>query len=83
MGTIIFIIIAVIIITAIIYFSMQKKTHCPNCNSNIVVRTGKKIYKENPAIAVYGSPNSYHELEYKCNNCGHTFWEKQKAIIFN
>ncbi len=83
MVTIIFILIGAIIITAIIYFSLQKIDHCPNCNSNNIVGTGKKIYKEDPPIAVYGSPSSYHELEYKCNNCGHIYWEKQKAIIFN
>ena len=83
MGTIIFIIVAIIILSMTIHYSLKKKIHCPNCKSNNIVQTGKKQYKEDPAIAVFGSPDSYHELEYKCNNCGQMFWEKQQAIIFN
>lgn len=83
MGTIIFIIVAVIILSAVIYYSLKQKTHCPNCKSTNLTLTGKKQYIEYPAIAVFGSADSYHELEYKCNNCARLFWEKQKAIIFN
>ena len=83
MGILIFIIVAVIILSATIYYSLKSKSHCPNCNDKNVTLTGKKIYKEDPPIAAYGSPDSYHELEYKCSKCGHIFWEKQKATIFN
>lgn len=83
MGTVVFIIFALLIISVTIYFTLKNKNHCPNCNSTDIVCTGKKIYEEDPQIAVYGSPRSYHKLEYKCKNCEHLFWEKQKAAIFN
>jgi len=44
--------------------------------------TGEKRYKEDP-VAAFGSPNSYHEIEYKCKKCGNVFWEPQEAVIFN
>jgi len=44
--------------------------------------TGKMRYKED-SVSVLGSPNSYHELEYKCNGCGNTFWEPKQSAIFN
>lgn len=83
MGTIMVLVFAVVLISSVFYYSLKNKTHYPNCKSNNIARTGKKNYKENPSIAPWGSPDSYHEHEYKCKNCGHLFWEKQKAIIFN
>ncbi|MCK9425797.1 MAG: hypothetical protein M0Q21_07160 [Ignavibacteriaceae bacterium] len=81
MGTVIFILIAVIIISATLYFALRK-SHCSSCHSTDVTRTGNKMYKEDP-VAIWGSPSSYHQLEYKCNKCDEIFWEKQKAVIFN
>ena len=83
MGIAIFIIVVLVIVSATIYISLKSKTHCPNCNSKNIVMTGKKIYKETPPIALYGSPGSYHEFEFKCSKCGHLFWERKKALIFN
>lgn len=71
------------ILSIAIYYSLKSKTHCPNCKSQNIVQTGKKIYKEEPQIAVYGSPDSYNNIEYKCSKCGHIFLVKQKAVIFN
>jgi Zn finger protein HypA/HybF involved in hydrogenase expression len=30
-----------------------------------------------------GSPDSYNELEHKCNKCGNIFWVKREALITN
>ena len=79
----IFLLTAIILVLLTVYFTLKRKIKCHNCFSRDVIKTGKKIYKEDPPIAVFGSPDSHHELEYKCNNCGNIFWEKQKAIIFN
>lgn len=83
MANIIFILIAIILIALTILYSVKKKTTCPECGSKKAKRTGKKIYKESPAIAVFGSPDSYHEFEHKCENCGHVFGNESKAVIFN
>lgn len=83
MKTIIFILIVVIFISLTIFISLREKKSCLNCGSKNISKTGKKIYQEEPAIAILGSPSSYHQLEYKCNSCGHLFFIKQKAIIFN
>lgn len=83
MKIIIFLIIAVVVIVVTIYFSLKNKLRCPNCKSERIERTGNKKYEEDPPIAIYGSPDSYYGLEYKCSDCGHLFWEKQKAVIFN
>jgi len=83
METIIFILIGVVLVSVTIFFSLREKKSCPNCADKNISKTGKKIYQEEPAIAVLGSPSSYHQLEYKCNNCGLIFYIKQKAVIFN
>lgn len=83
MALLIFILIAVIIITLTLYFSLKEKATCPNCKSKNILKTGKKIYKEKPDAAIYGSPSSYHQIEYKCNDCGDIFLKEQKAVIFN
>jgi hypothetical protein len=83
MGTIVFMVIALIIISLPIYYSLKKKILCPKCKSNSIVQTGKKQYKEDPTIAIYGSPDSYREYEFRCYNCGHLFFEKSKAVVIN
>jgi DNA-directed RNA polymerase subunit RPC12/RpoP len=83
MRTIIFLIIAVILIIATIYFSLKSKIHCPNCKSSNIDLTGNKKFEEYPPLAIAGSPNSYYNVEYKCSNCGNIFWHRQKAVIFN
>jgi Protein of unknown function DUF82. len=82
MKIIIFVLIAAVSVSLIIYLSLKRKTKCSNCNSADVVITGKKKYEEDP-VAISGSPNSYHQIEYKCNNCGNTFWKPKDAAIFN
>ena len=78
-----FIIIAIILGSLIFYFTLKNKTKCSNCGNTDIVVTGKKRYKEEPPLAVFGSPDSYNELEYKCNRCGNVFWQPVKAAIFN
>ena len=81
MGILLFILIAVILILLTLFFSLREKNNCPNCHSQNISKTGNKIYKEKPAIAFYGSPVSYHQVEYKCNDCGMTFFKEQKTVI--
>lgn len=83
MNTLIFIIIAVVLVAATLYFSLKSKVRCPSCRSINIDLTGNIKYKEDPPLAFVGSPDSYNELEYKCNNCGQLSWKKQKAVIFN
>lgn len=78
----IFIIISIILISLVIYFTVKRKVKCPNCKSSDLTATGQKRYNEDN-LAIQGSPNSYHELEYKCNKCGNTFWEPKQSAIFN
>ncbi len=78
----IFIIIAIILGSLVFYFTVKKKTKCPHCQSSDVIATGQKRYSED-SLAVQGSPNSYHDLEYKCNKCGKIFWAPRGAAIFN
>lgn len=48
------------------------------------MKTGnKKKYKEDPPIALFGSPDSYYEIEYKCNKGNCIFLEKHDAFLFN
>lgn len=79
----IFIIIATILGSLVFYFTVKKKTKCPHCQGYDVISTGQKRYKENPPLAIFGSPDSYYDLEYKCNKCGSTFWEPRKSMIFS
>lgn len=79
----VFIIIAIILGSLIFYLTIKKKTKCPHCKNSDVSLTGQKRYKEEPSIAVFGSPDSYNELEYKCNKCGKVFWAPKDALIFN
>lgn len=83
MTIIIFSIIAVILVSLIVYFTLVRKTKCPNCFSKDVILTGEKRYKENPPIAAFGLPDSYFEIEYKWSKCGNVFWHPKQAIIFN
>lgn len=78
----IFIIIAIILGSLIFYLTVKKKTKCSHCQSSDVSLTGQKRYSEDN-LAVQGSPNSYHDLEYKCNKCGKIFWAPKGATIFN
>lgn len=80
---ILFIIIAIAVIILTVYFTMKKSLKCPDCRSEEVEPTGRKEYKEDPPIALWGSPDSYHRKEYKCNQCGRIFMEKEKAVIVN
>jgi hypothetical protein len=82
MSNIIFIIIAIILGSLVFYLTVKKKTKCPHCQNSDVSLTGQKRYKEDP-VSIQGSPNSYHELEYKCNKCSKTFWAPKGAVIFN
>ena len=79
---IIFIIIAIILASLVFYFTVKRKVKCVNCRSTDVTATGQKRYKEDN-LAFQGSPNSYHEIEYKCNKCGNNFWESKQSAIFN
>lgn len=83
METIIIIFIVAIAISVTLYLSLKKKNKCPYCKSEKIIRTGGKKYLESPPIALWGSPDSYYEFEYKCENCNKLFWEKQKAVITN
>jgi DNA-directed RNA polymerase subunit RPC12/RpoP len=82
MKIIIFILLLITAASLTFYFTLKRKVKCNKCSSPNITITGKKQYKEDP-IALYGSPNSYEEIEYKCNACGNTFWEKSDAAIFN
>ncbi len=82
MTILIFSLIAVILVFLTVYFTLKRKIKCHNCFSRDVNMTGEKRYKEDQ-IAVFGSPNSYHEIEYKCKKCGNVFWEPKEAVIFN
>ncbi len=77
-----FIIIAIILGSLVFYFTVKQKVKCTNCSSTDVTTTGQKRYNEDN-LAIQGSPNSYHDLEYKCNRCGNTFWEPKQSVIFN
>ena len=79
---IIFIILAIILVSLVFYFTVKHKVKCIKCNSKEVTTTGQKRYKEDP-VAIQGSPSSYHDLEYKCNKCGEVFWAPKGAAIFN
>lgn len=83
MDTIIFIIIGIILSVSIIFIFFRGKPACPECKSHNIIPTGKKIYKEDPPIAFWGSPDSTAELEYKCTDCGNVFGVKRKLMIFN
>lgn len=74
-------ILSVLFILLFIYLQ-KRKTVCPNCKSGNIVKTGNTKYKEDP-VAILGSPDSYHQIEYRCEKCGNIFWEKHKAFIFN
>jgi len=82
MGTTIFILIAVIVVAATIYFSLRERKKCPNCESKNITKTGKKIHEEETSTVIIASPTSYNKLEYKCNDCGHLFLIKQRALLF-
>ncbi|NCS90227.1 MAG: hypothetical protein CO137_01250 [Candidatus Magasanikbacteria bacterium CG_4_9_14_3_um_filter_32_9] len=82
MGTIVFILFAVIVVAVTIYLSLREKKKCPNCESQNITKTGKKIHEEETSIAVISSPTSYHKFEYKCNDCGHLFLIKQRSLLF-
>ena len=78
----IFIIIAIILSSLVFYFTVKKKTKCPHCQSSDVKPTGQKRYNEDN-IALQGSPNSYHDIEFRCKKCGKVFWLPKEAAIFN
>lgn len=82
METLLFILFAVIVIAVTIYFSLRETKKCPNCNSKNITKTGKKIHKEETSLLPIASPSSYNKLEYKCNECGHLFLLKQRALLF-
>lgn len=79
------IIFSIVVIGIFILFILLTKCEivCPKCKSKNIVKTGKKIYKENPPIALFGSPDSYYQIEYKCSKCDYIFLKEQKAYIFN
>ncbi|MFA6598732.1 MAG: hypothetical protein WCS69_13495 [Ignavibacteriaceae bacterium] len=81
MKTILFILLAVILGGLAAFFTLHEKKKCPNCQSKNITKTGKKIYEEETSIAVT-SPTSYQKLEYKCDKCGHLFYIKQRALLF-
>jgi tetrahydromethanopterin S-methyltransferase subunit D len=82
MGKIIFILIAIILGSLVFYFTVKRKVKCIKCSSTDVTATDQKRYNEDN-LAIHGSPNSYHEIGYKCNKCGNTFWEPKQSAIFN
>jgi hypothetical protein len=82
MDIIIFLIIAIILISFVVYLTVKRNLKCNQCFNRDITPTGQKRYKED-SIAIQGSPNSYHELEYKCNKCGNVFWAPKEAAIFN
>lgn len=82
MVKVIFVIAAIILISLVFYLTLKRKVKCPSCQSLDVTATGQKRYEEDP-IAIHGSPNSSHEIEYKCCKCGNTFWEPKQSVIFN
>lgn len=79
---IVFILVAIIIVSLVFYFSVKQKIKCTKCSGTDVTATGQKRYKEDP-VSLQGSPNSYHEFEYKCNKCGEVFWAPKGAAVFN
>ncbi len=82
MEILLFILFAVIVISVTIYFSLRDTKKCPNCNSKNITKTGKNIHEEETSLVIISSPISYHKLEYKCNECGHLFLLKQRALLF-
>ena len=82
MVKIIFLVATIILITVVVYFTLKRKVKCLKCSSTNVGATGEIRYNEDN-LAFHGSPNSSHELEYKCNQCGNTFWEPKRSAIFN
>jgi DNA-directed RNA polymerase subunit RPC12/RpoP len=83
METIILLTLVIVAISATIYLSLRTKDKCPHCRSKKIIQTGERKYLESPPIALWGSPDSYYEFEYKCENCNQIFWKKQKAVITN
>lgn len=82
MATIIFSIVTIILISLVVYITLKRKVKYHKCFSRDVMVTGEKRYNED-SVAVHGSPNSYHEIEYKCSKCGNSFWEPKQSVIFN
>jgi DNA-directed RNA polymerase subunit RPC12/RpoP len=82
MKILIFLIVIIILSAITIYFTINKKIKCTKCSSQDINRTGEKRYKEDPST-IWGSTNSYWEIEYKCNRCGNVFWDQPNAPIFN
>ena len=82
MDIIIFLIVSIILISFVVYFTLKRKVKCPQCFCRDIAPTGKKRYSEDN-LAFYGSSSSYSELEYKCNECGNVFWASKQAVIFN
>ena len=82
MKILIFLFIIIFLSASTIYFTIKRKIKCNKCSSHDVNRTGEKRYKEDP-FALWGSPNSYWEIEYKCDRCGNVFWDRPNAAIFN
>jgi len=82
MDILIFVLLALILGGLAAFFTLREKKKCPNCESGNITKTGKKIYEEETSIVVISSPSSYSKLEYKCNACGHFFYLKQRALLF-
>lgn len=81
MGTVIFIALAVMLGSIIIYLYLRRKPRCPQCKGENIIPTGKKLYGQEPPIALWSSPESYAELEHKCTDCGHVFGLKKRSVI--
>jgi ribosomal protein S27E len=73
--------VGIVLISIMLYFASTKKVKCLMCSCDNVIPTGEKRYKEDN-ISIWGSPKSFHEIEYKCKKCGNTFWEPKKAVFF-
>lgn len=82
MKTVLFILLALILSGLAAFLTLREKKQCPKCESKNITKTGKKIHEEETSLVPIASPSSYHKLENKCNDCGHLFLLKQRALLF-
>ena len=56
------------------YFARRHELTCKRCNSREIKRTGNTREIQRSKRALIASPLPSKEFEYKCEDCGDTFW---------
>jgi DNA-directed RNA polymerase subunit RPC12/RpoP len=76
------IIFTAIFLVIVISFRIARKRElrCPKCNSNRTEKSGKRREIERSRRALIAGPQPYHDYEYICKDCGHTFWSTIESI---